>query len=213
MDSYQNGNKTGLDSLEFHLNYGTRGLGATGAMYRVMTSELFREMLSLFGKVDQVSTPYIFETVAEILIGFKANNIFVDEFYWIRNWQTEMVQHHDWNRSLDLYTWWTSERYVLERKSALSALSKFLKVDQIKLSELTNVYANKKNPGISQKRGGILTKNAQFRAIRRELLHKVRPSRIPRSLNDYLTEHRNNELISEASAIQIQKAAEDMLGY
>lgn len=95
------------------------------SMYRLTYSEILSNMLRLFGKLGFVSTPYIYENSAEILINYAGISFRTSDLYWIRNWEGGSISDSNWNRSLSFLDWFNHSDYIDERVEWLSIMSAF----------------------------------------------------------------------------------------
>jgi glycosyltransferase domain-containing protein len=121
MVDYSNLHNSFYERLESH-SFGQREY-RTGAMYRLMQTEVMTLLLQTFSGLSKISTPYIFEVTGEIVVNGLGKSVYLNDLYWVRNWINHQVEHKDWNRKLYFHEWWGSEKYVEERKKWIDLLS------------------------------------------------------------------------------------------
>ena len=121
MANYFNYGETFFDRLDLH-TFGQAEY-RTGAMYRLMRSDVMRKMLQAFSELSPISTPYIFEVTGEIIVNGLGKTIYLEELYWVRNWINEQVEHRNWDRKLYFHQWWSKAEYANERDSWIDSLT------------------------------------------------------------------------------------------
>jgi hypothetical protein len=85
-----------------------------GAMYRAVKGVHMKELLMLMAKMENISTPYVYEIVAEIYLTYAGQAISICEGGWVRNWIEKPVNDNNWDRNLYFSNWWTNPNYVTE---------------------------------------------------------------------------------------------------
>lgn len=95
------------------------------SMYRLTYSVTLSKMLQLFGKLEFVSTPYIYEVSAEIFMNYAGTSFRSSGLYWIRNWEAASISNSKWNRSLSFLEWFNHAGYVKERFEWLETIKIF----------------------------------------------------------------------------------------
>ena len=95
----------------------------TGAMYRIYRRREMQDMLTVFGNFHGISTPYCFQYAAEFLASYYGKSMYLNELYWIRNWDVPMVSGKNWNRKIMFSDWWKNNLYSSEKEKFCKALS------------------------------------------------------------------------------------------
>jgi glycosyltransferase domain-containing protein len=121
MIGYSNLHNSYFERLESH-SFGQSEY-RTGAMYRLMRTEVMILLLQTFSSLSKISTPYIFEVTGEIVVNGSGKSIYLNELYWVRNWINHQVEHKDWDRKLYFQEWWGSEKYAEEREKWIDLLT------------------------------------------------------------------------------------------
>jgi hypothetical protein len=83
-------------------------------MYRAVKGVHMKELLMLMAKMENISTPYVYEIVAEIYLTYAGQAISICEGGWVRNWIEKPVNDNNWDRNLYFSNWWTNPNYVTE---------------------------------------------------------------------------------------------------
>ena len=152
----------------------------TGAMYRLMRTELMTKLLCTFSELSVMSTPYIFEVTGEIVVNGLGKTVYLDELYWVRNWINEQVEHKNWNRRLYFQKWRSSEEYGAERATWIELLTS--------LSDDTDSYRKFSHivEGLNQKRRILETRELKAKSKLRNKVpdwpKKIRRNLTPRKL-------------------------------
>ncbi len=122
MWQYKNLHETSIDRLEHHLDFSKNYIGA---MFRMLRAETMRDLLNSFKFCDEIATPYINESTGEILLTIYGKSLYLNEIYWIRNWQEPEVQHKNWDRKLYFHLWWEGVEFTEQREKWITILVKF----------------------------------------------------------------------------------------
>ena len=178
MNNYKNSGKSYFERLEHH-TYGQKEY-RSGAMYRLMRAELMIQNLNLFSHLSDISTPYIFEVTAEIVVNGMGKTFYLDSLYWIRNWISDQVEHNNWDRKRYFKDWWTGEEYSSERSRWINLLSD-LSEDSESVAKTTRIVE-----GLVVQRSTLeireLTAKAKLRSKVPDGLRKIKQSLTPRIL-------------------------------
>jgi glycosyltransferase domain-containing protein len=134
MNGYVNRENTALERLTEHFDVNKPWRG--GAMYRVMKSDTFLEMMKLFSLISSFSTPYIYEVSGEIFINSAGKSKYVHELYWIRNWINEPVRHKNWNRNLYFSSWFTNSENEGEVSAWREILQPLLRINSEEFDQI-----------------------------------------------------------------------------
>jgi len=94
--------------LKIHFEQDLHGHIPIGGMYRLFRKEGMVSLLNTFYTARNVSTPYIFQILGEIVSTALGPNHTIDSVYWIRNWNNEISSHIDWNRNKTFSSWWNN---------------------------------------------------------------------------------------------------------
>lgn len=122
MVSYSNLYENSLDRLMHHLDFDKNHIGA---MFRMLRSGTMIDLLTALKMNDQISTPYIHENTSEILLAVYGKTLYLNELYWIRNWQEPKVQHNNWDRKLYFHMWWEGLEFTEQKAKWLIIVSAF----------------------------------------------------------------------------------------
>jgi hypothetical protein len=122
MWQYENLYEAPIDRLMCHLALSKNHIGA---MFRMLRVKTMIDLLSSFKLCDEISTPYIHESTSEILLTIYGKSAYINEIYWIRNWQEPEVQHKNWDRKLYFQTWWEGVEFTEQRAIWIKILIKF----------------------------------------------------------------------------------------
>lgn len=111
-ESYQN---TSIDPFERVSTQFTTSEIIPISMYRLSHSFITARLLELFSLLDFVSTPYIFEISAEILMNYLGTSTRTNEVYWVRNWEEASISDSEWNRSISFQEWFSLKQFQDEK--------------------------------------------------------------------------------------------------
>jgi hypothetical protein len=126
MYSYKNFENEVKDRFDFHFTQRV-GLGSyQGAMYRAIKGIYMKELLTIMGKMENISTPYVYEIIAEIYLTHVGQAISLNEVGWVRNWIEEPVNNLNWNRSLYFSDWWNDPKYIEEVSSFKKIMKSYI---------------------------------------------------------------------------------------
>jgi hypothetical protein len=128
--------------LEVHLLQGTNGRPPRAALYRLFRRGALDKILEVFGECSEISTPYVYEVCAELVSAWAGPTRYINQLYWIRNWQTEIISKKDWNRRLSFNEWWNSPIYAREKTIFIQRISEQLSMSEHYLSNLISEYTN-----------------------------------------------------------------------
>jgi glycosyltransferase domain-containing protein len=124
MTHYENKFESSQSRLEFHFNL--QSDYKIGAMYRLMRTEILKNLLDIFSQISTISTPYIYQVTGEVFVTAIGKSLYVKDIFWIRNWLNKPVVHTQWNRKLYFYQWLESAEYEFEVKAWMSSITKSL---------------------------------------------------------------------------------------
>ena len=82
--------------------------------------------------------------VGEFAVGAIGPTTTIGNLYWIRNWQNRMVQHKDWNRSLNFSQWWEDQTNVQERQMLIQLLSEYANINPIDTASIIDKYLTRR---------------------------------------------------------------------
>jgi hypothetical protein len=140
MYRYENLETEILNRLEKHLNHPIDGGIPRASIYRIMRSDGLKSILELFSKVSFVESPYVYEVVGEFAVAALGPTTTIESLYWIRNWQNKMVQHKNWNRSLDFNHWWIDKKNLSKKNRLVNILSEHAKIEHTNTEGIINTY-------------------------------------------------------------------------
>lgn len=106
-------------------HFDSRETWRNGSMYRIMERDLFCSMMKAFSYLKDITTPYIYEVTAEIIVNAEGGSIITNNLYWVRNWINEQVQHSSWNRKVYFKDWYKDEKYSEEVSRWKTLLEKY----------------------------------------------------------------------------------------
>jgi hypothetical protein len=181
-----------------------------GGIYRLLKTEHMKNMLDIFGAVSKVTTPYIYEVTAEILINSMGSGVYLSNVYWIRNWINEPVQNRNWNRNLQFTSWAKNATYDDEVSEWKQTLSRELQLTKQEIEDvLQRIIAVLKPSEESASKG----KNRWRLLLSESMKYKIRksffPSTLPFSLEDTLEKMKINGAKFDIS--EIKEAVETLL--
>ncbi len=110
------------------------------SMYRLSYSFITTRLLEFFSRLDFVSTPYIFEISAEILMNYLGTSTRANEVYWVRNWEEASISDSEWDRSISFQEWLSLEQFQDERDEWGRILKTFC--PGIDIDRLTSLLGN-----------------------------------------------------------------------
>lgn len=198
-----------LDRLEKHLQIPINGGLPIGGLYRIMPKPTMRLVLKTFGMLNEVSTPYIFEVIAEVITAFSGPLVNSDPIYWIRNWQEEMITHSKWDRKLNFSLWWKSQEYKDEKKAAISILSEVTKIPEAKLSAILNSYVKRRNSIENTSNRKLNPFKEKLAIIKRLAIKRLNQKRMPSDLRTILTRHENR--VKEQDLHEVLRLSHELL--
>jgi hypothetical protein len=134
MEGYSNLQSTKWERLEEHFD--TKVAWRGGAMYRILSKDLFSRMMKLFDEISEFSTPYIFEVSAEMLINSSGTTRYLEDVYWIRNWIIEPVGNKNWDRKVYFDSWVNDPKTITEVVKWKKTLSKFIEINQFEQEKI-----------------------------------------------------------------------------
>lgn len=137
MRGYKNLKKFAVDRFDYHFTQRVGSGSYQGAMYRAMRGLNMKELLDLLGKMENVSTPYVYEIVAEIYLTNAGEAQSLDETGWVRNWIEEPIKHKKWDRNLYFTEWWANQKYSDEVRFFKNEMKKYIPLlDELKNEEI-----------------------------------------------------------------------------
>lgn len=137
------------------------------SMYRITYSSVMATMLRLFGKLEFISTPYVYEHTAEIFINYCGTSTRTSQLYWIRNWEDSSISNSSWNRSLSFLEWFNHPEYFEERKKWLLIIEDFC--PKLDVHRLTHLFESNWNQRDVARKSFHLFTAAQARFAKRLL--------------------------------------------
>jgi glycosyltransferase domain-containing protein len=135
--------------LEMHLFQNLRKV-PVGGMYRLMRSEDMSSLLKIFSKATSITSPYVFEVTGEIFTALIGNCTYLDEVYWIRNWDSEIVSTNDWDRNNNFSDWWFNYSNLSLRDKWIQSIAKESQtdIDIFQLTLILNHYLSNQKSDI-----------------------------------------------------------------
>ena len=85
-----------------------------GSLYRMYRFNEFCTLMDIFGNLESIQTPYIYECTAEIFAIWIGRFRYINNLFWIRNWNVPMITTKDWNRKLTFSRWLKDDLYSKE---------------------------------------------------------------------------------------------------
>jgi hypothetical protein len=144
MYNYENVEDDKIRRLTKHLVEPINGEMPRASMYRIMRSESLKSILALFSKLTFVESPYIYEVAGEFAVAASGPTSTINNLYWIRNWENRMVQHKNWDRSLNFTDWWFNEMNAQKKNTVIQLLSGYAKIDTNETRRLLNQYLERR---------------------------------------------------------------------
>lgn len=144
MYNYENVEADKIRRLTKHLVEPINGEMPRASMYRIMRSESLKSILALFSKLTFVESPYIYEVAGEFAVAASGPTSTINNLYWIRNWENRMVQHKNWDRSLNFTDWWFNEMNAEKKNTVIRLLSGYAKIDPNETRRLLNQYLERR---------------------------------------------------------------------
>lgn len=95
------------------------------SMYRLTSGKILSQLLEFFSKLSFVSTPYIYEISAEIVLNVFGSSHRISKLYWIRNWDEDSISNHGWDRMVTFLDWFHMDVYEVERIKWLSLIAEY----------------------------------------------------------------------------------------
>jgi hypothetical protein len=135
MRGYNNLGNRLENRLDYHFNQRVGLSSYQGAMYRAVNGVHMKELLTLMGKMENISTPYVYEIIAEIYLTYAGQTSSIDESGWIRNWIEEPIHDKNWDRDIYFSDWWTEPKYATEVRSFRNEMKSFIQVGHNQRSE------------------------------------------------------------------------------
>jgi hypothetical protein len=114
MGAYNNLENKVENRFNYHFTQRVGLSSYQGAMYRAVKGVHMKELLTLMAKMENVSTPYVYEIVAEIYLTHAGQATSTYESGWVRNWIKKPVNDKNWDRNLYFSDWWTNPIYLTE---------------------------------------------------------------------------------------------------
>jgi glycosyltransferase domain-containing protein len=129
--------------LKKHFEQDLHGHIPIGGMYRLFRKEGMNSLLNTFYVARNVSTPYIFQILGEIVSTSLGPNHTIDSVYWIRNWNNEISSHIDWNRNKTFSSWWNNGINQSEKNELLTKICNLNGIDFYSLYDILDQIASK----------------------------------------------------------------------
>lgn len=116
---YKNEETTAIQRIRKHTGNGRRPHSAffTSNLNR---TEYLKRCLSLYAKSPVIAT----EAISILTICGGGKSRYLDELYWIRNWNEFPKSHLNWNRSIYLHDWWKDQKDTTSWKKFYDDLEK-----------------------------------------------------------------------------------------
>lgn len=95
------------------------------SMYRLTYAAELIKLLRFFSELEFVSTPYIYEISAEILLNAGGTSRRTSRVYWIRNWEENSISNNEWNRNISFLDWFHSPAYQSESIKWIALVGKY----------------------------------------------------------------------------------------
>lgn len=210
MLNYENVASQLLDRLEnhFHLEITEWPIGA---MYRVVRSRTLIRLLILFYECENISTPYVYEVTSELFITGAGSSKYINDIFWVRNWETPVINRSDWDRKLTFSEWWENEKFLHERKKWIVSLEKeFLSsVSKIEMNEFLDRIAKKRKATdhCPEKSSNFLIKNKFLKYYIKRIFV---PRLLPKNIKSVLLEIQNQGI--HINIKEIEYAISDIFG-
>lgn len=189
MEGYANLKRSAKSRLLEHFNPKKPWRG--GAIYRVLSRELFTKMMKMFHEMSAFSTPYIFEVSGEILINSSGKTRYLTEIYWIRNWIIEPVSHRSWDREIYFNSWMSDSIFNQEVCEWKKVLRKFVELNPEDLSQILENVLTLRHASESREIERRRTFRLPLPNYVKYLLRKATKTAMPKEINETLSDMEN----------------------
>jgi len=115
--NYENNSGNTLDRIRMHTRDGERGL-TSFLTSNLCKTEFLIDCLNLYAKSPLIAT----EAISTLVICSTGPFKYINELYWIRNWNEPPHSNSGWNRNLMIHDWWPArdksdrESYEFEKE-------------------------------------------------------------------------------------------------
>lgn len=130
------------DRLRKHFGEMDKGI-PVGAMYRVMRKEVMKSLLQTFGEFGNMSSPYVFQAAGEFITTALGDTKYLNEIYWIRNWDIPPISNPSWSRKVTFSDWWSNPNFATERERFLMVLNTLWQGDLAISREVLSAFASR----------------------------------------------------------------------
>lgn len=180
-----------------------------GGMYRIFRSPHMYKLLELFSLSEFVETPHIFEVIGELFVPISGETSTIEDIYWIRNWETPIVKHSNWNRKLTFSQWWLDTSYSTSKIKWLEIMSASLDLEIAFLNRHIESYLSKRlkiDIKKNQAKGRFISEKQKLRQLLTKMrIGKGNPPEIPTILLSAFP------ILSEEKIKEIVNLAENMV--
>jgi glycosyltransferase domain-containing protein len=192
-------NFKGHPDMRLNFHFGGQNI-KVAAMYRILKTDLMRDLLKVFENLHEISTPYIFELTSEILISCHGNSEYLNLLFWIRNWQNPAIDKKDWDRKLTFSAWWLNDKYKIEKDYWIELVIKEANLGLSKdtFTNIIDLYITRYPKSQIGKRSKLPLSNLIKYYVRRNLMPNTLPRNLEHSLANLSTLKFSKSEVSEA---------------
>lgn len=187
---YRNEGVTPVQRIRTHTGNGKQPHSAffTSNLNR---TEYLKRCLNLYSKSPVIAT----EAISILTICGAGRSKYLDELFWIRNWNEFPKSHPNWNRSIYLHDWWRSmkntttwNKFYVDLSKAYSEISDSEDFDEV--WELVIEANSVSQPSVDTKKyvGGNVFDSYLARYLKYYGKRIIEPSRIPAEYTSVLEE-------------------------
>jgi glycosyltransferase domain-containing protein len=119
---YHNQGSNAFERVRYHTGNGTKP-NTSFFTCNLTRKEHLINCLNLYGEAPILAT----DAISILTICTAGKSYYLNELYWIRNWNQFPKSHLGWDRSVYLHEWWIEKKESKEWISFNSSLSKFYK--------------------------------------------------------------------------------------
>jgi hypothetical protein len=166
---------------------------------------IVREILNLYSKSPVVAT----DAISTLLVCASGNFTYLNELYWIRNWNQLPQSHAGWNRNLLVHDWWKKKidnielrEFENELRNSFSVYGKELNFEEswrmiLSSSECVSVKATE---ALVNSSNAFVTKYINYL----KFLHNkaVNPRNLPPDFRRVLSQMQKNEIQVNVEEVQ-----------
>lgn len=103
--NYENSHNTSVDRIRYHTGDG-KNPHSSFFTSNLNRSEHLQRCLRLYSKSPIVAT----EAISILAICSAGKSKYLNELYWIRNWNEFPMSHTNWDRSIYIHDWWRQNK-------------------------------------------------------------------------------------------------------